>query len=64
MNWVNGPLLAHVGRRAGFDVRTRRSRQRTGGNIMTMTAQPRRLTWPVMGRVPLPGLRLTSHPAR
>jgi hypothetical protein len=40
VNWVNGPLLAHVGRRRGFDVRYTPFRHRSGGNIMTMTAQP------------------------
>lgn len=39
VNWVNGPLLAHVGRRHGFDVHYERFRHRTGGNIVTMTAQ-------------------------
>lgn len=39
VNWVNGPLLAHVGRRHGFDVRYERFRHRSGGNIVTMTAQ-------------------------
>lgn len=41
VNWVNGPLLAHVGRRRGFDVHYERFRHRTGGNIVTMTAQVR-----------------------
>ncbi|MEU6700583.1 hypothetical protein [Pseudonocardia sp. NPDC046786] len=42
VNWVNGPLLAHVGRRRGFDVRYERFRHRAGGgNIVTMTAQAR-----------------------
>ena len=27
VNWVNGPLLRHIGGRAGFDVRSRRSRR-------------------------------------
>jgi hypothetical protein len=40
VNWVNGPLLAHVGRRRGFDVRYTPFRHRSGGHIMTMTAQP------------------------
>ena len=39
VNWVNGPLLAHVGRRLGFEVRYQRFRHRSGGNIVTMTAQ-------------------------
>ncbi|MFE2998750.1 hypothetical protein ACFXG4_27570 [Nocardia sp. NPDC059246] len=41
VNWVNGPLLAHVGRRRGFDVRYEQFRHRNGGNIVTMTAQAR-----------------------
>jgi hypothetical protein len=39
VNWVNGPLLAHAGRRHGFDVRYERFRHRSGGHIVTMTAQ-------------------------
>jgi hypothetical protein len=39
VNWVNGPLLTHVGRRRGFDVRHEPFRHRGGGNIVTMTAQ-------------------------
>ncbi|WP_219469106.1 hypothetical protein [Nonomuraea rhizosphaerae] len=41
VNWVNGPLLAHVGRRSGFDVHYAPFARRTGGNIITMTAQVR-----------------------
>ena len=41
VNWVNGPLLAHVGRRHGLDVRFEPFRHRSGGNIVTMTAQAR-----------------------
>jgi hypothetical protein len=41
VNWVNGPLLAHVGRRKGFDVQYTPFRHRSGGNIVTMTAQVR-----------------------
>jgi hypothetical protein len=41
VNWVNGPLLAHVGRRLGFDVGYAPFRHRHGGNIVTMTAQAR-----------------------
>ena len=41
MNWVNGPLLAHVGRRHGYDVQYEPFRHRNGGNIVTMTAQAR-----------------------
>jgi Uncharacterized conserved protein len=38
--WVNGPLLAHIGARKGFDV-TFAPFQRTGSNIITMTADVR-----------------------
>ncbi|HKR51306.1 MAG TPA: hypothetical protein VJT72_17340 [Pseudonocardiaceae bacterium] len=41
VNWLNGPLLAHIGRRKGFDVDYRRFAHRTGTNIVTMTAQVR-----------------------
>ena len=41
VNWVNGPLLAHVGRRRGFDVQFEPFRHRGAGNIVTMTAQAR-----------------------
>ncbi|MER6825088.1 hypothetical protein ABT352_03775 [Streptosporangium sp. NPDC000563] len=41
VNWVNGPLLAHVGRRNGFDVHYAPFAHRAGGNIVTMTAQVR-----------------------
>lgn len=41
VNWVNGPLLAHVGRRHGFDVTYAPFAHRSGGNIVTMTAQVR-----------------------
>ena len=37
VNWVNGPLLAHVGRGRGFDVRFAPFRH----NIVTLTAQAR-----------------------
>jgi hypothetical protein len=39
VNWVNGPLMAHVGRRKGFDVQYAPFAHRGGGNIVTMTAQ-------------------------
>jgi len=39
VNWVNGPLLAHVGRRKGFEVHYTPFAHRGGGNIITMTAQ-------------------------
>jgi hypothetical protein len=41
VNWVNGPLLAHVGRRHGLDVHFEPFRHRSGGSIITMTAQAR-----------------------
>ncbi|MGH3683741.1 MAG: hypothetical protein ACRDQ9_06950 [Pseudonocardiaceae bacterium] len=41
VNWLNGPLLAHIGRRTGFDVDYQRFAHRTGTNIATMTAQVR-----------------------
>jgi hypothetical protein len=41
VNWVNGPLLAHVGRRHGFDVQYAPFAHRSGGNIITLTAQVR-----------------------
>jgi hypothetical protein len=41
VNWLNGPLLAHIGRRRGFDVDFQRFAHRTGTNIVTMTAQVR-----------------------
>ena len=41
VNWVNGPLLAHLGRRRGFDVTYAPFAHRGGTNIVTMTAQVR-----------------------
>jgi hypothetical protein len=41
VNWLNGPLLAHIGRRKGFDVNFQAFAHRTGTNITTMTAQVR-----------------------
>jgi len=41
VNWINGPLLAHVGRRHGFEVNYAAFAHRSGGNIVTMTAQVR-----------------------
>jgi hypothetical protein len=40
VNWVNGPLLAHIGARKGFDVSFAPFR-RPGSNITTMTAAVR-----------------------
>jgi hypothetical protein len=39
--WINGPLLAHIGRRMGYDVRYAPFAHRTGTNIVTLTAQAR-----------------------
>ena len=39
VNWVNGRLLAHVARRRGFDVQYAPFAHRSGGNIVTMSAQ-------------------------
>ncbi|GAA0440759.1 hypothetical protein Acor_12290 [Acrocarpospora corrugata] len=41
VNWVNGPLIAHVGRRSGFDVHYEPFRHQSAGHIVTMTAQAR-----------------------
>jgi hypothetical protein len=41
VNWCNGPLLAHIGSRKGFDVRFTPFAHRKGTNIITMTAQVR-----------------------
>ncbi|CAJ1510050.1 hypothetical protein [[Mycobacterium] burgundiense] len=41
VNWVNGPLLSHVGRRRGFDVHHQPFRHGGGGSIVTLTAQVR-----------------------
>jgi hypothetical protein len=41
VNWVNGPLLAHIGRRRGFDVHHEPFRHRGNANVITMTAQAR-----------------------
>jgi hypothetical protein len=40
VNWVNGPLLARIGARKGFDVSFAPFR-RNGSNIITMTADVR-----------------------
>jgi hypothetical protein len=40
VNWVNGPLLTHLGARKGFDV-SFTPFQRSGSNIVTMTADVR-----------------------
>jgi hypothetical protein len=41
VNWVNGPLLAHVGARHGYDVAFSAFTHRTGSNVKTLTAQVR-----------------------
>lgn len=41
VNWVNGPLLQHIGRRRGFDVSLQPFRHRTRSNVLTLTAQVR-----------------------
>jgi hypothetical protein len=41
VNWVNGPLLRHVGSRAGFDVRIAPFAQRPSANVSTLTAAVR-----------------------
>lgn len=41
VNWVNGPLLAHIGLRKGFDVRFAPFAHRAGSNVTTMTVQVR-----------------------
>lgn len=41
VNWVNGPLLRHVGSRAGFDVRIAPFAQRPSSNVSTLTAAVR-----------------------
>jgi hypothetical protein len=41
VNWVNGPLLAAIGRRHGFDVEFTPFAHRSGSNITTLTARVR-----------------------
>ncbi|GEM_PF-338163 len=41
VNWVNGPVLAAIGRRRGFDVQFRRFAHRAGSNVLTLTARVR-----------------------
>jgi hypothetical protein len=41
VNWVNGPLLRHVGSRAGFDVDIAPFAQRPSANVRTLTASVR-----------------------
>jgi hypothetical protein len=39
VNWVNGSLLAAIGRRNGYEVSYDSFQHRTGSNIMTLTAR-------------------------
>jgi len=41
VNWVNGPLLRHVGSRGGFDVRISPFAQCPAANVKTLTATVR-----------------------
>jgi hypothetical protein len=41
VNWVNGPMLAAIGSRRGFDVTFEAFAHRTGANVLTMTARAR-----------------------
>lgn len=41
VNWVNGPVLAHVGARLGYDLAFEPFTHRARSSIKTMTAQPR-----------------------
>ena len=41
VNWVNGRLLAHIGRRSGHDVTFRPFSHRVGTNVVTLSAQAR-----------------------
>ena len=41
VNWVNGPLLRHIGGRAGFDVRILPFAARPSSNVKTLTAAVR-----------------------
>jgi hypothetical protein len=41
VNWVNGPLLRHIGGRGGFDVRIAPFAQRPSSNVKTLTAAVR-----------------------
>ncbi|NMH97669.1 class I SAM-dependent methyltransferase [Pseudonocardia acidicola] len=41
VNWVNGPLLAHIGTRKGFDVTFAPFAHRAGSHITTMTVNVR-----------------------
>jgi hypothetical protein len=41
VNWVNGPMLAAIGSRRGFDVTFEPFAYRSGANVLTMTAKAR-----------------------
>ncbi len=41
VNWINGPLLAAIGRRAGYDVDYQPFHHRPGSNVTTLTARIR-----------------------
>ncbi len=41
VNWVNGPMLAAIGSRRGFDVTFEAFAHRTGANVLTMNARAR-----------------------
>ena len=41
MNWINGPLLRHIGGRSGFDVAVAPFAARPSSNIKTLTAAVR-----------------------
>jgi hypothetical protein len=41
VNWVNGPLLAQIGGRRGFDVDFKPFRHRAGSNVKTLTVHTR-----------------------
>ena len=38
VNWINGPLLRHIGGRGGFDVRIAPFAARPSSNVKTLTA--------------------------
>ena len=41
VNWINGPLLRHIGGRNGFDVAIAPFAQRPSSNVKTLTAAVR-----------------------
>jgi hypothetical protein len=40
VNWVNGPVLAAIGRRHGYDVRFSHFGHRAGSNVLTLMTRP------------------------